>query len=48
MLPSDESTVELVPGWLASLVGAWNGELIVACKVSVAPGPPPLVSRKSR
>ena len=47
MLPSDESIVEVVPGWLASRVGALKKELIVTF-VNVAPEPPLLVSRKSR
>jgi hypothetical protein len=48
MLPSDGSSVTVVPGWLACRVGAVNGALMVACNVSVAPGPPLLPNRKSR
>src|SRR5262249_43555627 len=48
MRPSSGSSVALVPGWLTRRVGALNGELIVACNVRLAPGPPLLVSRYSR
>src|SRR2546423_15141494 len=48
MLPSAESTVPVVPGCLASRLGALNAALIVACSVSVAPDPPLLLSRNSR
>jgi hypothetical protein len=30
----------VVPGWRTPLLGESNGALIVACNVSVAPGPP--------
>src|SRR5262245_3713869 len=48
MLPSDGSSVTVVPGWLACRVGALNGALMVACNVRVGPGQPLLDSRKSR
>ena len=45
MRPSSGSSVLVVPGWLTRRVGALNGELIVAWRVSVAPAPPLLVMR---
>jgi hypothetical protein len=38
--PSSGSRVAVVPGWLIRRVDAANVELMVACRVRVAPAPP--------